>query len=175
MQHADFLALVDRAKAKLIPSEGIAARFKNAERGAKFEMFYAAYDVALREANALDFNSLVYNAHQLLVRFPALARRYRSAYRYWGVDEFQDTNLAQYEFLKAMAGENFRNLFAVADDDQIIYQWNGADYRRLDRFRADFDARAAPNPDEFRCPPEVVKCANKLIAATCYAAPRRDH
>ena len=48
---------------------------------------------ALREANALDFNSLVYNAHQLFVRFPALAQRYRSAYRYWGVDEFQDTNL----------------------------------------------------------------------------------
>ena len=56
-QHANFLALVDRAKAKLIPSEGIAGKFQNAERGAKFEVFYAAYDTALREANALDFNS----------------------------------------------------------------------------------------------------------------------
>ena len=163
-EHADFLALVDRAKAKLIPSEGIAERFKNAERGAEFEMFYTAYDAALRQANALDFNSLVYNAHQLFVRFPALAQRYRSAYRYWGVDEFQDTNLAQYELLKAMAGEDFRNVFAVADDDQIIYQWNGADYRRLDRFRADFDAALLQIPTNFRCPPEVVTCANKLIA-----------
>ena len=95
--------------------------------------FYAAYDAALRGANALDFDSLVFNAHQLFVRFAALARRYRSAYRYWCVDEFQDTNLAQYQLLKAMAGESFRNVFAVADDDQIIYQWNGADYRRIDR------------------------------------------
>ena len=163
-QHVNFLALVDRAKAKLIPCEGIAGKFPNAERGAKFEKFYAAYDAALKEANALDFNSLVYNACQLFVRFPALARRYRSAYRYWNVDEFQDTNLAQYELLKAMGGKNFRNVFAVADDDQIIYQWNGADYRRLDQFRADFDAKLLQIPTNFRCPPEVVTCANKLIA-----------
>ena len=162
-QHASFLKLVDRAKAKLIPSEGIAERFGNAEQGAKFEIFYAAYDAALREANALDFNSLVSNAHQLFVRFPALARRYRSAYRYWCVDEFQDTNLAQYGLLKAMAGEEFPNVFAVADDDQIIYQWNGADYSRLDQFQADFGAALLQIPTNFRCPPEVVTCANKLI------------
>ena len=163
-KHTDFLALVDRAKAKLIPSEGIAGEFQNAERGAKFENFYIAYDTALREANALDFNSLVFNAHQLFARFPALAGRYRTAYRYWCVDEFQDTNLAQYELLKAMAGESFRNVFAVADDDQIIYQWNGADYRRLDQFRADFEAALLQIPTNFRCPPEVVTCANNLIA-----------
>ena len=163
-QHTSFLALVDRAKAKLIPSERIARRFPNAELGAEFEMFYTAYDAALREANALDFNSLVFNAHQLFVRFPALARHYRSAYRFWCVDEFQDTNLAQYKLLKAMAGENFRNVFAVADDDQIIYQWNGADYRRVDQFRADFDAGLIQIPTNFRCPPEVVTCANNLIA-----------
>ena len=98
------------------------------------------------------------------MRFPALARRYRSVYRYWCVDEFQDTNLAQYELLKAMAGEDFRNMFAVADDDQIIYQWNGADYRRLDQFRAGFDAGLLQIPTNFRCPPEVVTCANKLIS-----------
>ena len=163
-QHTNFLALVDRAKAKLIPREGIARKFQNGDRGAKFETFYAAYDTALKEANALDFNSLVSNAHQLFVRYPALAGRYRSAYRYWCVDEFQDTNLAQYELLKAMAGEDFRNVFTVADDDQIIYQWNGADYRRLDQFRADFDAALLQISTNFRCPPEVVTCANNLIA-----------
>ncbi len=163
-QHSSFLSLVDRAKAMLIPSEGVAAKFKNADRGAKFEAFYAAYDAALRDANALDFNSLISNAHDLFVRFPALARRYRSAYRHWCVDEFQDTNLAQYELLKAMAGDAFRNVFAVADDDQIIYQWNGADYRRLDQFRADFDAALLQIPTNFRCPPEVVTSANKIIA-----------
>ena len=162
-QDTSFLSLVDRAKAKLIPSEGVADKFQNADRGAKFETFYAGYNASLRDANALDFNSLVSNAHELFVRFPALARRYRSAYRYWCVDEFQDTNLAQYELLRAMAGEPFRNVFAVADDDQIIYQWNGADYRRLDQFRTDFDAALLQIPTNFRCPPEVVTSANEII------------
>lgn len=162
-QHSSFLSLVDRAKAKLLPSEGIATKFQDSDRGAKFETFYAAYDASLRDANALDFNSLISSAHELFVRFPALAQRYRSAYRYWCVDEFQDTNFAQYKLLKAMAGELFRNVFAVADDDQIIYQWNGADYRRLDQFRADFDAALLQIPTNFRCPPEVVTSANKII------------
>lgn len=161
---ANFLALVDRAKAKLIPSAGIGTKFQNAERGARFEAFYSAYDEALAAANALDFNSLVFNAHQVFARFPALAARYRSAYRYWCVDEFQDTNAGQYELLKAMAGDGFGELFAVADDDQIIYQWNGADYRRLDQFRADFKADLLQIPTNYRCPAEVVACANKLIA-----------
>ncbi|MGM0561694.1 MAG: ATP-dependent helicase [Pseudomonadota bacterium] len=161
---ANFLSLVDRAKAKLIPSDGVAVKFQNPDRGRKFEAFYAAYDEALAAANALDFNSLVFNAHQVFARFPALAARYRSAYRYWCVDEFQDTNAGQYELLKAMAGDDFRDLFAVADDDQIIYQWNGADYRRLDQFRADFSADLLQIPTNYRCPAEVVNCANKLIA-----------
>lgn len=161
---ANFLALVDRAKAKLIPVAGIGAKFQNTERGAKFEAFYAAYDEALAAANALDFNSLVFNAYQVFARFPALAARYRSAYRYWCVDEFQDTNTGQYELLKAMAGDDFHELFAVADDDQIIYQWNGADYRRLDQFRADFKADLLQIPTNYRCPAEVVACANRLIA-----------
>lgn len=161
---ANFLPLVDRAKAKLIPSDGVGGKFQNTERGEIFEAFYAAYDAELAAANALDFNSLVYNAHQVFTRFPALAARYRSAYRYWCVDEFQDTNSAQYDLLKAMAGDSFREIFAVADDDQIIYQWNGADYRRLDQFRADFDADLVQIPTNFRCPPEVVACANHLIA-----------
>lgn len=163
-KHADLLALVDRAKAKLIPSAGIATRFRSASQGARFEAFYAAYDAALKEANALDFSSLVFNACRLFCRFAALARRYRAVYRYWCVDEFQDTNFAQYELIKAMAGEDFGNIFAVADDDQIIYQWNGADYRRLDQFRGDFGADLKQIPTNFRCPPEVVRCANSLIA-----------
>ena len=161
---ATFLSLVDRAKVKLIPSEGIATKFQNTERGEKFEAFYTAYDAELIAANALDFDSLIYEAHEVFTRFPALAARYRSAYRFWCVDEFQDTTFAQFHLLKAMARDDFRNIFAVADDDQIIYQWNGADYRRLDQFRADFDAELMQIPTNFRCPAEVVACANNLIA-----------
>ncbi len=166
-RHARYLRLVTRAKARLLPVEGISKKFPNAAAGREFESFYAAYDRALREVNALDFDSLIHSAHQLFSRYPALAKRYRSVFRYWCIDEFQDTNFGQYNLLKAMAGQDFRNVFAVADDDQIIYQWNGADYRRLDQFRTDFDASMLQIPDNFRCPPEVVTCANRLI--------RRNH
>ncbi len=160
----DFLSLVDRAKAKLIPHNEIASKFQSTERGEKFEAFYTAYDEELAAANALDFNSMIFKAHQVFTRFPALAARYRSAYRFWCVDEFQDTNFTQYAILNAMAGDSFHEIFAVADDDQIIYQWNGADYRRLDQFRVDFNADLIQIPTNYRCPPEVVACANKLIA-----------
>ena len=161
---ANFLALVDRAKAKLISSEGVATKFQNTGRGEKFEAFYTAYDAELVAANALDFNTLIFKAHEVFARFPVLAERYRSAYRFWCVDEFQDTNFAQYQLLKTMAGDSFRDIFAVADDDQIIYQWNGADYRRLDLFRSEFDADLIQIPTNYRCPPQVVACANNLIA-----------
>ena len=166
-----FLEAVDRAKTKLIPSEGITERFPNSAFGRQFEMFYASYDAALSETNGLDFSSIVFNAHTLFVRYPALARRYRSAYRFWCVDEFQDTNFAQYELLKAMAGQSFRNLFAVADDDQIIYQWNGADHGRLSQFRDEFDADLVQITTNFRCPPEVLACANKLISCNRLRSP----
>ena len=162
-QIASNIELINRAKAKLIPSAGIAQRFSNGQRGATFELFYAAYDAALRETNALDLASLVPLTHQLFSRFEGLSRRYRSAYRYWCIDEFQDTNFGQYELLKAMAGKEFCNVFAVADDDQIIFQWNGADHSRLDQFRADFGAALQQIPTNYRCPPAVVACANKLI------------
>ena len=63
-----------------------------------------------------------------------------------------------------MAGEDFRNVFVVADDDQIIYHWNGADYARIVQFQEDFHAALLQIPTNYRCPAEVVECANKLIA-----------
>ena len=164
-KHLKLLKLVDRAKSKLLPSDGISTKFPNPDRGRLFELFYRAYDRALLEANALDFNSLIFAAYNLFSRFPPIARHYRSVYRYWCVDEFQDTNLAQYQLLKVIAGEEFRNVFVVADDDQIIYQWNGANHNRLDQFRYDFAADVLQIPTNFRCPPEVVACANNLIAS----------
>jgi DNA helicase-2/ATP-dependent DNA helicase PcrA len=80
------------------------------------------YEEELRLVNALDYNSLIFEAHRLAATFPAIAGHYRRSYPYWLLDEFQDTNVAQYRFIRALAGDVFRNVFAVADDDQIIYQ-----------------------------------------------------
>jgi DNA helicase-2/ATP-dependent DNA helicase PcrA len=63
-----------------------------------------------------------------------------------------------------MAGEDFRNLFAVADDDQIIYQWNGASFRNIESFLSTFSAELIQLPTNYRCPPAIVEAANKLVA-----------
>ncbi len=123
---------------------------------------YRLYEEELRRANALDFNSLIFEAHRLF-GYPALARHYQTVYRYWLVDEFQDTNCGQYSLLRRMAGEDFRRIFAVADDDQTIYEWNGANVRRIGALVADFDCEVMQLPTNFRCPPRIVEAANRLV------------
>ena len=94
---------------------------------------------------------------------PAIAARYRRSYPYWLIDEFQDTNSAQYKFVRALAGKDFRNIFAVADDDQIIYEWNGASYRQIQSFLSDYSAQALQLPTNYRCPAAIVEAANRLV------------
>ncbi len=159
-----FLNLVSRAKSKLISPVGLVTKFPDWRFAEPLELFYQLYDAELLALNALDFDSLIYNANELFTRFPAIAKLYQRTFRYWCVDEFQDTNIAQYGLLRKIAVNGFTEIFAVADDDQIIYQWNGADYKRLDQFRLDFGASLIQIPTNFRCPSEVVTCANKLIA-----------
>ena len=123
---------------------------------------YRLYEEELRRANALDFNSLIFEAHRLF-GYPAMARHYQAVYRYWLVDEFQDTNGAQYGLLRRMSGEDFRRVFAVADDDQTIYEWNGANVRRIGTLVEDFDCEVMQLPTNFRCPPRIVEAANRLV------------
>ncbi|MCF8532989.1 MAG: ATP-dependent helicase [Reyranella sp.] len=158
------LPLIDRLKARLIEpeaAEGVLGQFE--KRGAA-ALAYRLYEEELRRLNALDFNSLIMDAYRLATKYPALAERYRTSHPYWLVDEFQDTNIAQYRLLRALAGTTFRNVFAVADDDQIIYQWNGASYRRIQSFISDFGAETLQLPTNYRCPPLVVEAANRLVA-----------
>lgn len=159
-----YLSLIDRMKARLIgpnDAEGRLSRFEDRNRIAHA---YQLYEDELRRVNALDFNSLIFEAHRLVQEFPAIAARYRRSHPYWLIDEFQDTNDAQYRFVRSMAGDEFRNIFAVADDDQIIYQWNGASFRQIQRFRADYSSELIQLPTNYRCPPAIVEAANRLVA-----------
>ena len=120
------------------------------------------YENELRRANALDFNSLIREACRLF-DYPAMARHYRTVYRYWLIDEFQHTNGARYELLRRMAGKCFREIFAVADDDQAIYGWHGANVRRIGSLVQDFHCDVVQLPTNFRCPPHIVEAANRLV------------
>ena len=95
---------------------------------------------------------------------PPVQKQVHRIYSYVCVDEFQDTNLSQYRILKHLVNPATRNLFVVADDDQIIYQWNGANPERLNALERDFDMTVLQLPENYRCPPDVIDIANKLIS-----------
>lgn len=124
---------------------------------------YSTYRRLMIENNQLDFGCLIAEALGLLEGNAAVRRLVSRIYPYVCVDEFQDTNLAQYRILANVVDPSTKNLFVVADDDQIIYQWNGADPRRLIALREDFGVAVLQLPENYRCPPQVVDVANKLI------------
>ncbi|WP_428418631.1 ATP-dependent helicase [Methylibium sp.] len=157
------LAIIDRLKSRLIAPDRAEAAMAKLSNGKQIALLYRAYEDELKRNNALDFNSLIFEAYRLFDTYPAVAARYRRSYPYWLIDEFQDTNDAQYKLLGRMAGDSFRNVFAVADDDQIIYQWNGASFRQIQRLRADLQAQVLQLPTNYRCPPAIVDAANRLV------------
>lgn len=157
------LPLIDKLKQLGLPPGESAKKFKNKEIAASVITCYEAYDQQLRKQNRLDFNTILFKAYELVSSFPGVCKILRAIYRYWALDEFQDTNSLQYSIVKSIAGEKFKNLFVVADEDQIIYQWNGASYQRMQQYIEDFEPEVFQLPTNFRCPAEVVGIANKLI------------
>jgi DNA helicase-2/ATP-dependent DNA helicase PcrA len=98
---------------------------------------YAVYETLLRTNNAVDFDDLLFWGAKLLRENPSIREKYAQRFRHVVVDEFQDTNLAQYELLKHLSSVH-QNIFVVGDEDQSIYRWRGADYRNVLRFEKDF-------------------------------------
>jgi DNA helicase-2/ATP-dependent DNA helicase PcrA len=158
-----YLTLIDRLKARLIDPSRAAAALTGLEDPEKAALIYQLYEDELRRLNVLDFNSLIFEAYRLITTYPAIAARYRKSYPHWLIDEFQDTNRAQFLLVKALAGEGFASLFAVADDDQIIYQWNGASYAQIQSYLSEFSAQLIQLPTNYRCPPAIVEAANRLV------------
>lgn len=157
------LPVIQRLKSQLIPPENCRGVFKDSSMGERMSLVYPAYDAMLIKYNVLDYDSLIFKVYQLFSKYPAFAKRYRTVYKYICIDEFQDTNLAQYQLITSLTGGAFKNLFIVADDDQIIYQWNGASHKRLEQFVADFKPEVIQLPLNYRCPPEVIELTNNLI------------
>ncbi|MFU8827639.1 MAG: ATP-dependent helicase, partial [Brevefilum sp.] len=108
-------------------------------RDETIQALYKAYQAYLVASNAMDFDDmLLYTAH-LLENQPTVRQKYARRFQHILVDEFQDTNLAQYHLLSHLASQH-NNLFVVGDEDQSIYRWRGADYRNVQRFTDSFKA-----------------------------------
>jgi DNA helicase II / ATP-dependent DNA helicase PcrA len=159
-----WLKTLDQLRSSLVGPDKTAARFSDTKTGEQAARVYSIYEAALRERNIMDFNGMILDTCRLAHHVPAVAARIRNSYPYWLIDEFQDTSPAQYRLVRFLAGDTFRNVFAVADDDQIIYQWAGASYRQIAAFREHFKPELFQLVENRRCPPEVVRIANNLVA-----------
>jgi DNA helicase-2/ATP-dependent DNA helicase PcrA len=124
---------------------------------------YADFETALERANAVTFDDLLVLPVRALQRDPALRAHYQRRFRYVLVDEYQDTNAAQYQFVKLMGGGH-QNVMVVGDDDQSIYGWRGADIRNILDFERDFPgARVVRLEENYRSTPNVLALANAVI------------
>ena len=124
---------------------------------------YKFYQVRLRENNAMDFDDLLLLPIELFRTYPEILKRYCNRFQYLLVDEFQDTNRAQYIWLKALAGTQ-RNLFAVGDDDQSIYRWRGADIRNILEIEKDFpDCQIFRLEQNYRSTKNILDAAHSVI------------
>ncbi|MBQ2953304.1 MAG: DNA helicase PcrA [Clostridia bacterium] len=122
------------------------------------------YETRLRANNALDFDDLLVKTLQLLAEHPPVLDSYRRRFRYVMVDEYQDTNFAQYKLIQLLTAQS-RNLCVVGDDDQSIYGWRGADIRNILDFEKDYpDATVIKLEQNYRSTANILDAANQVIA-----------
>ena len=124
---------------------------------------YNVYLDTLVAGNHLDYGALLVCCLRLFRKKPIIERHYRIVYRHICVDEYQDTNRCQDLILRCLCPVEQASLFVVADDDQIIYQWNGASPARLEDLRRDYRMEVIQLPESYRCPGPVTELANNLI------------
>jgi ATP-dependent DNA helicase UvrD/PcrA len=125
---------------------------------------YELYQRKLFASNAVDFDDMLYLTVDVLERFPEAQERWQKAFRYILVDEYQDTNHAQYRFLQLLA-EKHMNVFAVGDPDQSIYAFRGADIRNVMEFERDFPgAKSIALEQNYRSTNSILEAANAVIS-----------
>jgi len=133
---------------------------------------YEHYQKLLTESSALDFDDLLMKAVHLFRQSPELLSRYQSRYLHLQVDEFQDTNLVQYELMKLLA-EKYRNICVVGDPDQSIYSWRSADLRNILNFEKDYpEAKVVLLEQNYRSTKMILETASHVISANRQRKPK---
>ncbi len=156
-------AQISNAKNQLVGPDEYMARVSSFYDQTVAEV-YQLYQRRLHGSNAVDFDDLLMLTVEVLERFPEAAARWRKAFRYVLVDEYQDTNHAQYRLLQLLAAEH-ENVCAVGDPDQSIYAFRGADIRNVLEFERDFPgARTIALEQNYRSTNTILRAANGVIA-----------
>ncbi|MDP2300648.1 MAG: UvrD-helicase domain-containing protein, partial [Actinomycetota bacterium] len=154
---------ISAAKNELVDAAGYEASAATPPERATAKA-YRLYQQRLVSANAMDFDDLLVNAERLLREHPDVREFYQDRFRYILIDEYQDTNKAQYEIVKLLAARD-RNLMVVGDDDQSIYSWRGADIRNILEFERDYpDATVIRLEQNYRSTETILAAANAVVA-----------
>lgn len=155
---------ISDAKNKLMTPDEWFAKSLRDRRTSMIHDIMTLYEKRMKELNALDFDDLLIRTLELLAEHPPVLDVYRRRFRYVLVDEYQDTNKAQYELIRLITAES-RNLCVVGDDDQSIYGWRGADIRNILDFEKDYpDATVIKLEQNYRSTSNILDAANQVIA-----------
>ena len=160
-----YLSVISRAKDDLLDSQSylINAQAVNDPSRLKAAQIYHRYQKKLSEAGALDFGDLILRTVELLNAKEEIRDYFQENFQYILVDEYQDTNHAQYVLVKTLAAKH-RNLCVVGDPDQSVYGWRGADIRNIMEFEKDFkDAFTVVLEENYRSTARILHAANELI------------
>src|SRR5918911_1220762 len=156
-------AQISKAKNRLVSPDDYAERVQSFYDQTVAEV-YALYQRRLFGSNAVDFDDMLYLTVDVLERFPEAREKWQKAFRYILVDEYQDTNHAQYQLLQLLA-EKHRNVFAVGDPDQSIYGFRGADIRNVLEFEHDFPGSYTIALEQnYRSTQHILDAANGVIS-----------
>ena len=153
---------LSHAKNQMVTVEE-AERLARTPREERVASLYRIYETRLRAAGAVDFDDLLLLVVRLFETSPATLDWYRGVWKYVLVDEYQDTNRAQYRIVRMLTQEH-RNLCVVGDPDQSVYRWRGADLRNILDFEKDFpDCRVVPLEQNYRSTKQILRMASAVI------------
>ncbi|MDP1629782.1 MAG: UvrD-helicase domain-containing protein [bacterium] len=169
---ASALAEISRAKSELV-DENDYARKTNGFWQETVAKIYRLYQKKLNENNALDFDDLIMMTVKIFQLRPEILEKYQNRFRYISVDEYQDTNYAQYILIRLLA-EKYRNLCVVGDDWQSIYAFRGADFRNILNFERDWpEAKVVTLVENYRSTQNILDAAHEIIVKNKYRKEKR--
>lgn len=163
LEDKEIINKIGSAKDKLITPEQYKRENQYDFRKNKVADVYMLYQKRLKQNNALDFDDIIFKTVQLFNEHKDVLEFYQRKFKYIMVDEYQDTNVTQYEFVRLLSAGH-RNICVVGDDDQCIYQWRGADIRNILGFEKDYpEAKVIKLEQNYRSKGNILDAANFVI------------
>lgn len=159
----EIMGKIGKAKDRMQSARSFKLENESNFRENKIADVYEMYQRRLKENNALDFDDLIFKTVELFKNNPETLEFYQRKFKYIMVDEYQDTNGAQYELVKLLASK-YKNICVVGDDDQCIYQWRGADIKNILDFEKDYpEAKVIKLEQNYRSKGNILNAANEVI------------